>query len=207
MTGEIIHLIVREDRGGRDFYATSPQAPGFLYGRPSLGELRAELQEALEFHFEEPGPYAVQEHHERHYDIGDGEVVIRTAVDGHADARRATREALGRAIISDPAQAAGLVSAPATELGEVVYICGVMSDTIGWVMQQLDPRGDIANVAVSVADVMIVTVPFAHGRMAVDDETATIASKAYTLETKLSEVVRDLKIVTPTATLRTGICA
>jgi len=71
---EQIHLIIRLSDDG-SVYATSPQAPGLVYGRPSLEELRSELQDVLSFHFGRPGPFDVIEHHERHYDIAGRELV------------------------------------------------------------------------------------------------------------------------------------
>ncbi|MEU0519413.1 hypothetical protein [Streptosporangium sp. NPDC006007] len=196
MTSEVVHLIVRIGPDDRDLYMTSPQAPGLMYGRPTLKELRAGLQDVLSFHLERPGPFEVVEHHERHYDIADGELVTRLACDQHVKARQAAYAALGRAI-QDPDQARGLVSAPTNAVGEVVYICGVMSDTIGWIMEQLDSRGDTANVIVSVADSMVVTMPFAYAQD--HEDMVSIANKSYTLETTLSEVVRNIQIVTSTA--------
>jgi predicted RNase H-like HicB family nuclease len=63
VVAEPIHVIVRATDDG--FYATSPQAPGLVFGRRTIEELHAELQGVLAFYFKEPGPFAVIEHHER----------------------------------------------------------------------------------------------------------------------------------------------
>ncbi|MEU4406200.1 hypothetical protein AB0F88_16890 [Streptosporangium sp. NPDC023963] len=207
MSSEIIHLIVRAGSNDRDLYATSPQAPGLLYGRPTLRELRDDLQEVLEFHFEQPGPFTVQEHHERHYDVAGGELVTRMAIDECADVRQVTCEVLGRAVAANAEQAEGLVSAPVNAVGEVVYICAVMSDTVGWIMDQLDPHGDVVNVAVSVANLMVVTLPFAYGEAVAPEGMVSLGAKSYTLETKLTDVIQDLEFVRPMAVNKITICA
>ncbi|GII81122.1 hypothetical protein Sru01_61040 [Sphaerisporangium rufum] len=203
---EMIHLIVRPSLDGAEFYATSPQAPGLLYGRPDLDRLRADLPETLGFYFDHPGPFQVQEHHEHHHELRGGELVVRTALDKHLAARRATGDALSAAA-KDADQADALPAAPAGKTGEVVYICGVLSDTVGWVANQLDPRGDAATVAVSVADLMIVTVPFVHDPATVHGGVVRIAARPYARDTRLADLVRALKIVSPATVTRLSACA
>ncbi|MEU9837546.1 hypothetical protein AB0D67_38955 [Streptosporangium sp. NPDC048047] len=154
MTDDVIHLIVRLEADGFRPYASSPQAPGLVYGRPTMEELHADLQDVLGFHFDRPGPFDVVEHHERHHEVAGGELVFRLAADGHARERKNVQTALSRAL-RDPLQAEGLVSAPANAVGEVVYICAVASDTIGWILAQLGPEGDTVNVAVRVVNVVV----------------------------------------------------
>ncbi|MGH3181931.1 MAG: hypothetical protein ACRDOH_25745 [Streptosporangiaceae bacterium] len=114
---EELHLIIRLSDDGKA-YATSPQAPGLVYGRPSLKELRNDLDDALAFHLDRPGPFHVVEHIERHYDLADGELVIRIATDSHTDEREAVAERIRQAA-SVPEQAQSLVSA-ANAVGEAV---------------------------------------------------------------------------------------
>jgi predicted RNase H-like HicB family nuclease len=57
---EVIHLYVQKTEDG--YYATSPQVPGLMYGRATLEELRDDLEGALEFYFDHPGPFRVMEH-------------------------------------------------------------------------------------------------------------------------------------------------
>src|SRR6266852_2567041 len=105
MTGEI-HLFVRVSEDGQA-YATSPQAPGLLYGRQSVEELERDLQGALSFHFERPGPFPIVDHQAE-----------RTAV----------YERIGHAL-NVPEQAESLLSATTNAVGEAVYVCAVPSDT------------------------------------------------------------------------------
>lgn len=147
---EQIHLIVRLSEDGRA-YATSPQAPGLLYGRPSLNELRYDLEDVLSFHFDRPGPFEVVEHHEHHYDMAGRELVTRLAMDEHHDQRLAVLDRIGQAM-TVPEQAESLVSAVTNSVGEAVYVCAVPSDTFGWLVAQLGPRGDAFVAALTIAD-------------------------------------------------------
>ena len=194
MDGNIIHLIVRDT--GEGFYATSPQAPGLAYGRATLAELRTDLDDVLAFHFNRPGPFHVLEHHERHYEIEGGELVTRIAVDEHRDERQEVYARLGR-VLTVPGQARSLLEGPANRVGEVVYVCAVPSDTIGWVAAQLDPRGEAVTVAVAIADPFVFTVPIVSGDDATQVAGVSIGERGYTLETTLGELVRDTPIVQP----------
>lgn len=155
MPGRSVQLIVRYTESG--FYATSPQAPGLAYGRSTIEELRAELQDVLAFHFNEPGPFEVHEHHERHHDLGYAEIVVRAALDDHRDARNEAYMRIGSAL-TVPDQAESLaISAPRNRVGEVLYICAVPTDTLEWVVAQLDPRGEAALLAVAIAEELLFT--------------------------------------------------
>ncbi len=149
MGDEMIHLLVRDT--GEGFYATSPQAPGLVYGRATLTELRTDLDDVLAFHFDRPGPFRVLEHHERQYQFDDGELVTRIAVDEHRNERQEVYARLGRAL-TVPDQLRSLLEGPVNRVGEVVYVCAVPTDTVGWLVAQLDPRGDAVTVAVAIAD-------------------------------------------------------
>ncbi|MET9066928.1 hypothetical protein ACWDR1_20715 [Streptosporangium sandarakinum] len=60
------------------------------------------------------------------------------------------------------------------------------------------------NVAVQVADIMVMTLPFVCGR----EGTVSLGAKPYALDTPLSEVVRDVQVVTPAAASpMTRVCA
>jgi len=150
VAADTIHLVIRElDRG---FYATSPQAPGLAYLRPTLDELRADLDDVLAFHLDRPGPFTVLEHHE----LADRELVTRIAFDDHREEREEAYARLGRAL-TVPEQAETLVTGPTNRVGEVLYTCVVPSDTLHWVAAQLDPRGETATIGIAVADELLLT--------------------------------------------------
>jgi hypothetical protein len=188
---EQIHLIIRPSGDG-SVYATSPQAPGLVYGRASLEELRSDLDDVLLFHLGHPGPFDVIEHHERHYNIADHELVTRLAMDEHRDQRQAVYERIGH-VLRVPGQAESLVSAVTNKVGETVYVCAVPSDTLGWLAAQLDGSGDAFIAALTIADHYLLTLP-----VAADDGTHPSWSRGFsTPETQLSEVMQEIPVVTP----------
>jgi hypothetical protein len=191
---EPIHLIIRLSGDG-SVYATSPQAPGLVYGRSSLQELRSDLQGVLAFHFDRPGPFDVIEHHERHYEIAGRELVTRIALDEHRDQRQAVYERIGRAL-NVPGQAEALVLTVTSKVGEAVYVCAVPSDTLGWLAAQLDGSGDALVAALTTADQFLLTLP-----IAADEGTHPAWSVgSSTPETPLSEIVQSIPVVTPPQT-------
>lgn len=192
---EPIHLIVRVSDDG-SAYATSPQAPGLMYGRPSLKDLRSDLQDVLAFHFDRPEPFDVIEHLERHYEIAGRELVTRVAQDEHRDQRQAVYERIGRAL-TVLGQAEALVSAVTNKAGEAVYVCAVPSDTLGWLAAQLDGSGDALVAALTTADQFLLTLP-----IAADEGTRPGWSvRSSTPDTPLSEVVQSIPVVTPPQTV------
>jgi hypothetical protein len=172
---EPIHVIVRATAGG--FYVTSPQAPGLAFGRRTIDGIHGELQDVLAFHFDEPGPFTVIEHHEHSHEAAGHELVTRLAIDDHKAQRQETYKRL-RAALSVPEQVEALVEEPANLVGEVLYICVLPSDTLQWVGAQLDPRGESATLVVAVADDLMLSfdvstgsdTPRSHG-LAPDDQT------------------------------------
>ena len=188
---EQLHLFIRLSGDG-SAYATSPQAPGLIYGRASLEELRSGLQDVLSFHFGHPGPFDVLEHHERHYDVADRELVTRLAMDEHRDQRQAVYERIGQ-VLNVPGQAESLVSAVTNKVGETVYVCAVPSDTLGWLASQLDGSGDELVAALTIADQFLLTLP-----IAADDGTHPAWSQGSSApETRLSEIMQKIAVVTP----------
>jgi hypothetical protein len=197
---EVIHLLIRDT--GEGFYATSPQAPGLAYGRATRADLRADLDDVLTFHFDRPGPFHVIEHHERQYEFDGRELVTRIALDEHRDDRQEVYSRLGRAL-AVPDQLRSLLEGPVNGLGEIIYVCALTTDTIGWLAAQLDPRGDAVTVALAIADPFVFTVPIASGDGAVAMAGVSIRDRGYTLETTLGELLRDTPIVQPVAARHT----
>jgi hypothetical protein len=190
---EQIHMILRLSDDG-SVYATSPQAPGLVYGRPSLAEWRSDMEDALSFHFGRPGPFNVIEHHERHYDVGDSELVTRLAIDEHLDQRQVVYERLGH-VLRVPGQAESLVSAVTNTVGETVYVCAVPSDTLAWLAAQLDGPGDAVIAALTIADPFLLTLPITK-----DERMHPAWSVASSEETRLSEIMQKIPIVAPPQT-------
>jgi len=192
---EQIHMIMRLSGDG-SVYATSPQVPGLVYGRPSLAEWRSDLDNVLSFYFERPGPFDVIEHHERHYDVEGRELVTRLALDKHRDQRQDVYERIGQ-VLRVPGQAESLVSAVTNTVGEIVYVCAVPSDTLAWLAAQLDGPGDAIIAAVTIADQFLLTLPIAQEEGT--HPAWAVASSGP--DTPLSEVVQKIPVVTPPHTM------
>lgn len=186
-----LHLIIRLSEDGKA-YATSPQAPGLVFGRSSLKLLRYDLNDALSFHFDRPGPFHVVEHIEWHDNLADGELVIRIAQDESVKERETVAQRIAEAA-GVPEQARSLV-AVTNEVGEAVYVCAIPSDTLGWLSAQVQP-GEVVTAALAIADGFLFTLPaVANG----DNSTLPAWSVGSApAETRLSEVMRKSRVVTP----------
>jgi hypothetical protein len=197
---EELHLIIRHSPDGK-VYATSPQAPGLVYGHSSLKELRYDLDDVLSFHFDRPGPFTVVEHHERHYDVADGELVIRMALDAHEDEREEVAARV-KGAADLPEQAHALVSIATNVVGEAVYVCAVPTDTLGWLTAQLQSSEDTFNAALAFADRHLLTIPVAVG----DDAPSAWKVSPSASKTTLSEVIQQSPVVTPQRSVSLESC-
>jgi hypothetical protein len=188
---EELHLVVRIFDGGK-VYATSPQAPGLMIGRSSLELLHQDLDDALSFHYDRPGPFNVVEHFEVHYVLGDGELVIRVAQDASVKEREiAARRILDAASV--PEQARALV-ATANAVGESVYVCAIPSDTLGWLRAQVQP-GETVNVALPIAEGFLFTMPIVADVAVTPPGWGEWTSASP--ETRMSDVLQKTRVVTP----------
>lgn len=193
MNGRTIHLVTRLT--GQGGYATSPQAPGLTYGRPTLWDLRAGLDEVLAFHFNRPGPFPVVEHQERAHEVAGRELVTRLALDGRRAARREVYDRLIRALAA-PEQARLVVEAPTNAAGEIVYVCAVPSDTVRWLADQLDVRGDAIVVATAIADALVFTLPLVR-EQGEAGQRLRLGSRAYPVEATVGQIIADIPVVRP----------
>lgn len=189
---ETIHLFVRPTAGDRDVYVTSPQAPGLAFGRTTLRQIREELDDALAFHFDRPGPFDVVEHHERQHDIAGDGLVTRMALDERREERQVVYERIGAATRA-PGQVKRLLNAPATKVGEVVYVCAVPSDSLAWLGDQLDPRdGDALMATVVVSDERLLAVAMVRS-----EGHARCGSMAVANDSTVADVIRTVAVVGP----------
>jgi hypothetical protein len=185
-----VHVIVRFSPDG-SVYATSPQAPGLLYGRSSIEELRVGLDNVLSFHFDQNDTFDVIEHHEHSYEVAGRELVIRVAFDSFYAERASVSDRILQ-VTSEPEQASSVVSAVTNSVGEAVYVCAVPSDTFGWLRGQLGQHGDAFVAALTIADNFLFALP-----LAVDDEPRPAWRPAsFEAGTRLSEIMQRTPIVT-----------
>lgn len=150
------HLIMRQEAS---YAIYSPQLPDLVAAYTSPTAAKNDLEQALEWagwHRDSP----IVQHNEvvRH----DGDVLIRWAQDEHAAARIDVAERLSRAM-AVPKQMEAMLAAPRGRAGSALFICCVAADTIGWVTDQLDSRGEVAAAVTCIADDLIYTAYFAAG--------------------------------------------
>ncbi|MFI6581674.1 hypothetical protein [Embleya sp. NPDC050493] len=203
---ELFHLIIRDTQTG--FYATSPQAPGFMLGRSTLDELRADLLDALAFHFEEARPLEIVEHHERLHDLEAGELVTRLATDKHHGERLEVYTRIATAL-QVPEHVPELLGGIRNKVGEVVYVCAVSSDTLDWLFTQLDEQGDAFSVAIAISEPFLMTFPLSVGpedEAGGARESVTIGSRGYTKDTTLAEIMKRTAIVSPVNSMAKVAC-
>lgn len=149
--GDTLHLVATNERE-YGWSLTSPQLPGFVYGRPNREEFDADLEEALEFAGAPDCPRVLHEV-ERVRTPEDVDLLIRIARDRHVLERRRTAKLLLGAL-QDPQQRTGpdgLTSGPRLPTGEILFVIALPSDRLGWVYDQLGDRDTIVRVAASAS--------------------------------------------------------
>lgn len=145
-----IHAIVTiEPDYGRSL--TSPQLPGFvaIYDDEStlLKSYKLDLRQAGVRNAQVIGHVQMRTFCSR----GGVEVVVRWADDEHKAERRLLAERVLRGVAATEGEilTEGYLADPA---GVVTFVCCVSTDTLRWVVDQLNPRGDILVIATAVAD-------------------------------------------------------
>lgn len=144
---KLISIIARVEKEG--WWVWSPQCPGLVAGEATEAELLRSLPETIALYFEDDDidDFDIQVHVER--DAGDG-VFVRVARDGRQAARQEVADRIVAAL-ADPDVAARLRKAPSDQFGEVVYVCGLPTDTRAWLENQLDEKHGPVNVAIPVS--------------------------------------------------------
>lgn len=178
-----LHLLVVHE-GDYGWSLTSPQLPGFVYGRQTQQEFQADLPNALAFANAPNIPWVF--HVVRRFSTPDGdEYTIRVAQDNFADERSRTAWRLHAVMGTEERK--GLMDGPRTALGERAFVCTVPTDTLEWVAQQLDPRGDALEMVVAVDDDMIAGSPLSVSFVPAGDTLGSLAD----LGLPLSATVQD----------------
>lgn len=177
---ESTHLIMRQEDG---YAIYSPQLPELMAVYSTTKAVKKDLNEALEWAGWQRGSRLVQ-HNEivRH----DGDILVRWAQDEHAAARIEVAERLSRAL-AVPEQLQDMLSAPRGRAGSALFICCVSTDTLGWVMDQLDPRGEVAAAVTCVAEDLIYSAYFASGVDQLD--WRSVDDWGWTRDTTIGEMI------------------
>lgn len=146
MVGEFLHLVVH-DEGDEGVWMVSPQVPGLVFGRPTFDELRAELDEVLEFAGAPDLPRVL--HRVTHAVAPEGhgyQIVI--AQDEHKAARAETAALLLGAMQDDQQRRRMFdQETPRLATGEVMFIAVASADHLDWVTGVLEPHDAAMAVA------------------------------------------------------------
>jgi predicted RNase H-like HicB family nuclease len=149
---ERFHLVVREDNG---FHLYSPQIPELVAGRETREELYRDLPDILSFAAPELRLEDAVFHKEAVFLAStaapEGDFIIRAANDDRTQQRRRLAQRVGTAL-QIPTQREDMLDVPRTPSGFVLFVCALPADTIRWITEQLDPRGEVAVVVAPVAE-------------------------------------------------------
>lgn len=168
----------------------SPQLPGFVGGRSTREELEADLDDILEF-AEAPRDAVRAIHWQSHLTLPDGdECVVRVHHDRHVGERMdCAKSVMGALSLAE--QRTQVMDVPRTRTGEVLFVCALATDHVGWLVDQLDPRGETAVFAVAVAEQFIYTTALHRGD--IDDETEEwlpLSEFGWDADTTVSEIMQ-----------------
>ncbi len=150
MSGMLHLLEVNEDEP-YGWTITSPQLPGFVFGRSTRAEVDNELDDALEFAGAPEVPRAV--HVLRRFETPEGdEFMISVANDADKDARAEVARRLTGVMSDEPQRLDLLSKVPRLPTGEALFVAVVPTDRLGWVWEQLDERDGTATIVAAVGD-------------------------------------------------------
>jgi hypothetical protein len=186
-----IELILREEAG--IWGAWSPSVQGFYVTADSAHECVSRAKKMADAELGEP--VNVFGHHER---VVDG-LVVRVAGRGPGfDLRVAVAQRLETLIRYDRAQIDddGLTH---NRLGEIIYVCALPDDSVGWLAAQMDERGDGLQVAALLDHVGRPAAPdkahfiwSAGIRIGDDIDGPTLQESGMSLETTVADYLRTM---------------
>lgn len=156
---ERLHLMV-VDEGEFGHSVTSPQLPGFVYGRPGAAVDMDDLRGALAFAGAPDLPVVV--HVARRFTTPTGiEFSIRVA----QDRRNAERQELATRLQSylETGDGLDLLDRAPAPFGEVQLVCVLPEDKVGWMTEQLDDRQDVNVLVAPIADELVWSLPVMSG--------------------------------------------
>ena len=188
MAKDTVHVLLT-DYGQFGWGISSPQMPELIGGRDSYEELVADLEQLLAFGgASEQAPRLL--HLQKHRMLMNGdEFIIRVARDEKFEARWHVGQQL-TAALNIAGQLHAMLSVPRRPTGELLFICAEPSDTVGWIVEQLNDH-DAACVVVGVASELIRTQFFGSGPSdSADEPWVRLADMGWSDRTTLSEIIR-----------------
>jgi hypothetical protein len=174
------------DEGDHGWSAESPGVPGFVMGRRTLAELRADLPGALRF--AGVSDAIVLPHVTERFVTPEGdEFTVRRAEDAHRIERQ---EVFGRLLlVMETDQRIELMRAARTPTSEVSFVCAVATDTLGWLRGQLYDGDDVVTIALAVAENGIFSTQMSSDPHRVDQGWTWVDAFGWNEGTTLGEVM------------------
>jgi hypothetical protein len=183
-----IDLITTAESNGA-FSVTSPQLPGFVFGRASLDHVVQELNDALAFAGVPDGNEARRVHHL--VMVGETlegvEWIVRWANDEHRGEREVARDALLLQLASEK-RFELIGDGPYLRTGEMQFVACLPGDTLGWVMGQMDQRGDALTIAVVVGD-RFAALPLVKGDLIENDGYRRLSDLGLSEESTVADLL------------------
>lgn len=166
----------------------SPQLPGFAFGRSTQAEFTADYQQALK----RAGVRGFVEGHRQHFGTmtSGQEFAVRWSTASFTDERRALAQQVIAALEKTDENL--LREAEVGPDGVATFVCTVPSDTLGWLVDQMEPGGDVFNICVRADDhdsTLIATTVIATN-VAVD--WPSFAELGWTRETTMQVLVDEV---------------
>ena len=156
----VTHVFVTNERE-HGYSMDSPQVPGLVFGRNTETEFRAEYQQVLH----DVGVRGrVTGHTQLRIQAFDGSECLIRFMQGETEAeRKAVAVHVERLVKSAERCSEFLGDLMPSPTGEYVFVACLATDTLGWLIDQLNPRGDVLTAVVGVADVMLAATQLASG--------------------------------------------
>jgi hypothetical protein len=175
----VICVLEGDDTG---YSMTSPQLPGFVFARSTFTEFWADAWPALRR--ENVDTSTVVVHNQERRIAADGsEYLLRVA----QDVSVVERVELAQRISQRMAETSDFDADVALNaVGEATFICSVRSDTVGWIIDQMDQRNDAVQLAVAMDSDYVFSTQFASGQRA--EDWPTMADHGWTRETSVGEL-------------------
>jgi hypothetical protein len=177
------HIIVTSE-GEYGWSMQSPQLPGFVFARPTHAELLRDYRKALQI---QGVTGRVIGHHQYRFATPEGdEYLIRVADGEDAPERQLVMNQLLGVMTTEQRFDSFKENVGRLVTGEVAFVCVLANDTIGWLAEQMDPRGEVLNAALNVAGSMVLTTQLAAGRAT--EGWQSLEDMGWSLDTTMSTV-------------------
>lgn len=184
---DLYNLLVTDDED-EGIVMTSPQIPGLIFGRPTRQEFLREYRDAIRWAGVKSGKL-IGHWQKRGLTPNGDEYVIRwqTGENFKEADRLEVANTLNRNLASGQSAILGMLDElEPTATGEYQFVVCLSEDTVGWLVDQLRPDGDVVIAAMGVAGVMVAMTQIATGE---DIGWPSLDELGYSRETTMGEML------------------